>query len=62
MFSDSVCLWFGGRALPAVHPEDADRLVREAGRGVDHLRLQTQQGRQQGEERVESRDRDGICL
>ncbi len=57
-----VRIRFGGRALLALHPEDANRLVREAGRGVDHLRVQAQQIGQQGPVRAQPRLRAGIRL
>jgi hypothetical protein len=48
--SDPVCVWHGGRALPAVDLDDAICVVREAGSGVDRVGLHEGKGRLQGKE------------
>ena len=62
VFPAAVSLWVCGWALPALHPQDADCLVREAGRGVDHLRVQAQQVGQQGPFRAQPCLRAGVRL
>ena len=58
----AVCIRLCGGALPALYPEDADCLVREAGGGVDHLRVQAQQVGQQGPLRAQPRLGAGVCF